>query len=457
MDEELRRMQAQRETFERATGLLSHMRDNVGLAFPTELSRSAIARELVTQSKLLGYVNTQIYDPLAEISLSKHDELEQLKASLGLGSMLPSSAGEFLRQSVMGELNAGRLYRDQSLAGAAQNSAVYVSSMASATEMLRSRQESASYVSALSAFGSAASRDFAYRFAEYDEIGVLAEQAIAADRLSAYAYAGSVGLGSLAARMEAMCVPWLKTAHELESVSAFAHLQTVGDLVHDVAPYAQGAAAYLRADLGDWRDTLALPVESPLNADERTEIYQAQGFNAELTAFPPPAFLRSALIARLLEVEEEDLGEWCDADADELARNKAAFNRLQHFELALRKFIVKTMLAAFGDTWMHRRLPAGMLDKWIAKRDTAVRTGAQELALIDYADFTDYLPVIEKKENWRELYQNIFKRPEDIKESLQRMYPVRIATMHARVVTLDDTLLLMVETKRVTRAFASWN
>ena len=72
-----------------------------------------LPRELATQSKLLGYVNTQIYDPLAEIRLSKHDELEQLKASLGLGSMLPSSAGEFLCQSVMGELNAGRLYRDK--------------------------------------------------------------------------------------------------------------------------------------------------------------------------------------------------------------------------------------------------------------------------------------------------------------------------------------------------------
>ena len=43
MDEELRRMLAQRETFERATGLLSHMRDHVGLAFPTDVSRSAIA------------------------------------------------------------------------------------------------------------------------------------------------------------------------------------------------------------------------------------------------------------------------------------------------------------------------------------------------------------------------------------------------------------------------------
>jgi len=32
------------------------------------------------------------------------------------------------------------------------------------------------------------------------------------------------------------------------------------------------------------------------------------------------------------------------------------------------------------------------------------------------------------------------------------MFPIRIATMHARIVTLDDELLLRVETKRVLKA-----
>lgn len=43
-------------------------------------------------------------------------------------------------------------------------------------------------------------------------------------------------------------------------------------------------------------------------------------------------------------------------------------------------------------------------------------------------------------------------RTKDIRESLQRLFPVRIATMHARLTTRDDELLLLVEPKRVLKA-----
>jgi hypothetical protein len=457
MDEYFRRMLEQRQAFERAADLLPHMRDHLGLGLPTDAGQMALARELATPSSLLGNLDAPTYERLVDMHRPRHDEWVQLTASLGLAGMRPSAADDLLRKGVMGELNAGRLYRDQTLAGAAEKAWASVSGVASAAEMLRWQQAAeTSRAPALAALGMVDARDFAYRLAGHDEVAALAKQAIEGDRLTAYAFAGSVGLETLVTRMEAMDAPWLKAAHELESVSAFAHLQAIGDLVHDVAPYAEGAAAYLRADLGDWRDTLTLRPSSVPDADERSQIYVAQGFNTELTAFTPSAFLRGAFIARLLEVEEEELSGWCDADSDGFARNQAAFNRLQHFEFAIRKYIAETMWAAFGDTWMQRRLPAGMLDKWKGKRDAAVHAGAQEQPLINYADFTDYLPIIEKKDNWRELYQKIFQRPEDIKESLQRMYPVRIATMHARVITLDDSLLLMVETKRVIKAFATW-
>jgi len=106
---------------------------------------------------------------------------------------------------------------------------------------------------------------------------------------------------------------------------------------------------------------------------------------------------------------------------------------------------------------MERQLPQKMLERWREKQESAIKAGAEERPLIEYADFTDYLPIIEKKDNWRQVYQPIFGRQEDVKESLQRMYPVRIATMHARTITLDDALLVMVETKRVMRAFAKSN
>lgn len=82
----------------------------------------------------------------------------------------------------------------------------------------------------------------------------------------------------------------------------------------------------------------------------------------------------------------------------------------------------------------------------------AVKGGQPEQPLIDYADFADYRQIIERKDNWNTVFKPVFGRAEDVRESFQRLFPVRIATMHARIVTQDDELLLVVETKRVLKA-----
>ena len=50
------------------------------------------------------------------------------------------------------------------------------------------------------------------------------------------------------------------------------------------------------------------------------------------------------------------------------------------------------------------------------------------------------------------MFKPVFGRAEDVRESFQRLFPVRITTMHARLITRDDELLLLVETKRVLKA-----
>ncbi|MEX0805198.1 MAG: hypothetical protein WD688_18030 [Candidatus Binatia bacterium] len=69
--------------------------------------------------------------------------------------------------------------------------------------------------------------------------------------------------------------------------------------------------------------------------------------------------------------------------------------------------------------------------------------------MIAYADFTDYERVICRGDNWRDVFAPFFRRPESLRESLQRLYPIRLDTMHARFITQDDELLLYVETRRL--------
>ncbi|SRR5260370_41844575 len=111
------------------------------------------------------------------------------------------------------------------------------------------------------------------------------------------------------------------------------------------------------------------------------------------------------------------------------------------------------MTRAFGPDWPKHRLPNGVHEKWAEKKKRAVQAGGKEMPLIAYADFTDYERVICKGDNWRVVFTGFFGRMESVRESLQRLYPIRICTMHARPITKDDELLLYVEAKRLRKAF----
>ena len=107
------------------------------------------------------------------------------------------------------------------------------------------------------------------------------------------------------------------------------------------------------------------------------------------------------------------------------------------------------MTRAVGEDWVKRRLPNGMYEEWKEKHRKAREAGASERPLIAYADFTDYMRVICRRDNWRDVFAIFFGREESVRESFQRLYPIRLDTMHARVITQDDELLLYVETRRL--------
>lgn len=62
--------------------------------------------------------------------------------------------------------------------------------------------------------------------------------------------------------------------------------------------------------------------------------------------------------------------------------------------------------------------------------------------------------IIQRNDNWKILFEPLFHRKEDVVESLQRLAPLRVDTMHARPmnITNADLLMLYVETTRIVRA-----
>jgi hypothetical protein len=257
--------------------------------------------------------------------------------------------------------------------------------------------------------------------------------------------------------MEQMATPWLHGQAAMRSVTAFAELQGMGRALESLGGFEKELSVALRTGLGDWRDPISWQPEVLLNLDRRADFYAGLGFNRDLTAVPAQAFAetleisglrreRPALVAVYgapVPLSDDEVGD------DDFDRASTAYDWLHRLETQLRRFIDRCMTEAFGLEWSRHRLPNGMHDQWQDKKRRASEGGSAERPLIAYADFTDYALIICRADNWREIFQPFFRRPENVRESFQRLHPIRLDTMHSRPITQDDELLLYVEVRRL--------
>jgi hypothetical protein len=259
--------------------------------------------------------------------------------------------------------------------------------------------------------------------------------------------------------MESMCTPWLDAQKAMHSMAGFAELQGIGRALVSMPSFGDSLTSALRIDLGDWRDPIAWRPEIFTDLAARSDFYVSLGFDRALTDFPAPAFAQSLDIAGLrrdpLPLIDRYAGPVPQAKDDDkengLTRTNMAYDRLLRLETQLRKFIDEQMTRVFGTDWPKHRLPNGLYDAWQEKKQKAKEAGGEEWPLVAYADFTDYERVICKRDNWREIFAAFFGRSESVRESFQRLYPIRLDTMHARPITQDDELLLYVETRRLVK------
>ena len=264
--------------------------------------------------------------------------------------------------------------------------------------------------------------------------------------------------------IEAMRTPWLDAQDAIRSIGGFAELQGIGTDLRCHSAFDPGFTDNLRATLGDWRAVVTLPPNLFDDIEARTTFYRDQGLDPYLTAFPAAAFRQGLSIAGLSEAPPPlATSYFTEADEQEtdeevgFQRTNSAHDRLLRFETQIRRFIDERMKAAFGEHWIKHRVPGEMRKSWQDKRQKAQDNGGKNWSLIAYADFTDYETIITRNDNWSAVFKSVFDRPELVRESFQRLYPIRLCTMHARIITQDDELYLHVETMRLLKAIGVTN
>lgn len=262
-------------------------------------------------------------------------------------------------------------------------------------------------------------------------------------------------VGDIRQVIDAITTPWLDTKNALASLNGLLGLQSIGKELHSRHIFDVASAERLRHHLGDWRPTIDWPAAVFTDPLERSHFYIERGLDPDLTYFPASAFNQAITNAGIKRDppsydrpydRADDQGTGDDTGFE---RNNAAHDHLQRFESHLRAFIDRRMTATVGRNWIKSHVPGTMRQEWEAKRVRALDSGEPKRPLIAYADFTDYVQIIVRRDNWREVFESDFRRKALVQESLQRLYPIRICTMHARIISQDDELYLHAETRRL--------
>jgi len=258
-----------------------------------------------------------------------------------------------------------------------------------------------------------------------------------------------------------MSRPWIREMEAVRSMTALMELQGLGSALRSVHGFDDRLTAALRLDFGDWRDRISFP---PVVFDDpvaRTGFYVERGFNASLTDFPEETFEQSLVLVGL-DADAREVIELPDAMHAADAVEEAAFRRtnkchnyLQRLERRLRQFIDGAMTMQYGTDWPKKRLTPQMLELWEHKKSRVENSGVIVTLFIDVADFTDYEIIICRQDHWREVFESRFKRKESVRESFQRLHPIRLATMHARFVTKEDELYVLAESTRLLSAIGN--
>jgi hypothetical protein len=264
------------------------------------------------------------------------------------------------------------------------------------------------------------------------------------------------------AALESMAVsfktPWIDSLRPEVSITGIASMAALSAAAQVSHPFADASVAAMRGALGDWRE-VRMPWRLLPDTNLREQFYIDRGFDTNLVRLPEPAF--SEALQNLGLVLPQAVPEPEEIDEEEILRQRMSrvYKLLFRLERGLRAYIDRVMIEKFGSDWERHRCHGNgeIYKKWIQKRDQAVQSGLEPERLIQYADFTEYAGLITKADNWKEVFQETFDRQESVRESFQRLGPVRLCTMHARPITKTELMLASAEITRLLTALGDFD
>lgn len=114
---------------------------------------------------------------------------------------------------------------------------------------------------------------------------------------------------------------------------------------------------------------------------------------------------------------------------------------IYRIETALREFIIESLIAVDGSRWYKKRLPGDVLEKY--REGIEFEKSAKWSQLVPhhpiyYIDFPDLKKIIEREDNWKDVFKGIFSRKDILSSTLAELEFIRNKIAHNRKATNVD-------------------
>jgi len=110
---------------------------------------------------------------------------------------------------------------------------------------------------------------------------------------------------------------------------------------------------------------------------------------------------------------------------------------INDFEAEMRRFLVQKLKLAYGEKWWKRGILKGIRDNCEKRRKDAIIEGEKE-PLENYMDFSDYVQIIERRDNWKSIFKSAFRRKREVSVKLMELKEIRDRIMHRRHIEERD-------------------
>ncbi len=157
-------------------------------------------------------------------------------------------------------------------------------------------------------------------------------------------------------------------------------------------------------------------------------------------------------------IYNSDIVKWQEETKARIYEGSEPYQKMKRLETELRRFIQEKLQAASQNWWLER-VPDDVRRR--AEERKARNEGQYpwenqvEAHPIHYIDFTDYVKIILRRDNWEQLFSAVFKERDIISARLRDLEPIRNSIAHFRNLRSEQAARLELNARDILRSIGS--